>query len=229
MPSARTRRSEDRTVIERLVSAADAALRTNSVEEVTIDAVAAAAGVSRATAFRHLGKRDDMLVAVALKRGAGYARECTDQMALHTGTFAQLEAAFLYLARTIPTDTVITELMSVRTAADLDTDLHDVSTAILGPALKRGQTAGDVRSDVPVTDLVTWTVEQVYLTMQQLDQTDRAISDRVHRFVVPALAPQARDVLVQLDQIATLSTALASAQQALTVLRNGVPSAPTRA
>jgi AcrR family transcriptional regulator len=225
MPSAEVGPTEEPTIFDRLVRAADAALSRSSVEDVTIDAVAAAAGLSRATAFRQLGKRDDMVAAVALMRSTDYARACIDGMNRYPGTFEQIEEAFRFLARKIPTDPVIRAFLATRTAAGFDSDVHDLATATLGPALERGRLVGEIRTDVPMTDIITWTVEQLYLAMQQTDRSDKAIGERVRSFLTPALAPRLRadDALrLRLDVV---SAALDEARQALTVLRDGLTSA----
>src|SRR5262245_7197879 len=115
MPHAPLSFESEAGVRARLVQAADSVITTRGIDSTTIDAVALAAGVSRATAFRHLGKREDMIVAVGVRRAATYGRECTTRMNVYQNALAQLEIAFQYLARAIPDDDVMKELLTLRT------------------------------------------------------------------------------------------------------------------
>jgi AcrR family transcriptional regulator len=210
------------SLVAPLVRVADLALRTGSVDSVTIDTVAAQAGVSRATAFRQLGRRDDMIVAVALLRAGEYTKVCIEEMDREFGTFAKIEAGFLYLVQVLPADPVMNELLVIRTAAELDVDAHDLATALLGPVFERGRLDGQVRVDVPMSDIVTWTLEQLYLAMQQRDRSEEVIRKRVRAFLTPALSVRGRPddaVRAHADKVAA---ALESAQRALDVLRRGV-------
>ncbi|WP_140694344.1 TetR/AcrR family transcriptional regulator [Mycolicibacterium hodleri] len=228
MPSEETRDDES-SVVDRLVRAADAELGRDDLQTVTIDVVAAAAGISRATAFRHLGRREDMIVAVALRRAASYAEACVNEINGHSGTFAQLEVAFLYLVRELPNDPVIRELLVIRTAAELDSEAHELVTSTLGPVYERGRRAGQIRIDVPIGDIITWTVEQLYLAMQQRDHSERAIRKRVQGFLAPALSMQgggdAASALVQ-ARIDVVCATLDEARQALSTLRDGPTPSP---
>ena len=205
------------SVVDRLVSAADAALLEVDIEAVTIQAVAVAAGVSRATAFRHMGTREDMIVAVGLLRAARYARSCTDEMELRTTVLDKIEAAFLHLARELPADPVMRALFMVQTATDIGDEASELTMATLGPVIEHGRSIGVIRSDVSTERVMSWIVEQLYLAMQQPDHTDDAARERVRLFLIPALRPDRTagttpdDWVSRLDEVsAALSRAVAS-------------------
>jgi len=178
-------------VRDRLISAADAALRNGRVDAVTVEAVAQAAGISRATAFRQLGKRDDMIVAVGVRRGADYARRCAVEMAGEATASEKLQAAFQFLVRELPEDPVMRAVVTVRTAADLTADVHDLLIETFGPVIESGRLSGEIRSDVPAEQVMRWIVEQLYLAIQQPDRDADAVRDRLRLFVLPALVPNA--------------------------------------
>jgi AcrR family transcriptional regulator len=214
---------DELSLVAPLVRVADLALRAGSIDSVTIDTVAAQAGVSRATAFRQLGRRDDMIVAVALLRASEYTRVCIDEMKREFGTFDKIEAGFRYFVRVIPADPVMHELLVIRTADELDVEVHDIATATLGPVFERGRLEGQVRMDVALTDIITWTVEQLYLAMQQRDRSEEAIRKRVRTFLAPALSVREQPDAALQARADRVSVALQSAQQALDVLRSGLP------
>jgi AcrR family transcriptional regulator len=183
------RATKERSVLDRLVSAADAALLDVDIDAVTIQAVALAAGVSRATAFRQLGTREDMIVAVAMLRAARYARSCVAEMHHYTSVFDMIEIAFLYLARELPADPVMRALFMVQTAADIGDEAGELATATLGPVIEQGRSCGVIRTDVSAERVMSWIVEQLYLAIQQPDRADDAVRERVRLFLIPALTP----------------------------------------
>ena len=224
-------RDQRATVRDRLIRAADLALRRYGVDQVSIDAVAAAAGVSRATAFRQLGGRDQMIIAVALSRSHRFARECSAVMARYVGAFAKLEAAFVYLVGELPSDPIIRELFALTPGGDFGPEAHAIAAATFGPAIEAGRAAGEVRHDVPTDEMVRWTVEQLYLAVLQTDRTDAAVIRRVRAFLAPALGAH-RDSEFSgsaLSRIQSMDFALGQAREALTALRNLASAEPADA
>lgn len=211
--------------MDRLVRAADLALQRDGIDGVSIDAVAADAGVSRATAFRHLGKRDQMIVAVTLLRSRRFARECTLEMTRQAGAFAKLEAAFIYLVRELPNDPVVRELFAMRSPDDLGPGTHEQAVATLGPVVENGRAAGEIRTDISVDQIVDWTVEQLYLAVQQADRSEAAAIYRVRTFLAPALGAGPEHVVSGnvRSRIETLESAVKQTVQSLAALRSELP------
>lgn len=210
------------TVRDRLIAAADATLRSDGVDAVTVEAVAQAAGISRATAFRQLGKREDMIVAVGVRRAAAYARQCAIEMSNAATALEQLQAAFQFLVRELPDDPIMRAVISVRTAADLTIDVHELLTETFGPVIERGRLSGEVRTDVDVERVMRWIVEQLYLALQQPDRDMAAVRDRLRLFVFPALAPSAAASVTSVTvraHVDALSAALGDAARAVGALR----------
>jgi AcrR family transcriptional regulator len=199
----------------RLVQAADSVISTGGIDSASIDAVALAAGVSRATAFRQLGKREDMIVAVGVLRAATYARECVALMGAHRTAFTQLESAFQYLVRTIPDDPVMNEVLALRTADELRADVREASLAILEPPIELGRQQGQIRSDLETERLVHWIIEQLYLALQQRDRSEESVRARVYDFIAPALAggPATHTSAATARTAEQLSSALAEVTQ----------------
>jgi AcrR family transcriptional regulator len=217
--------AEPDSVRDRLIRAADVWLHRHRVDQLSIGAVAAAAGVSRATAFRKLGGRDQLVVAVALARGDRFARECSAEMAARVGAFAKLEAAFLYLVRELPNDPIIRELFALRSPDDLGPEADAIATATLGNVVEAAQAAGELRDDVPASEIVHWTVEQLYLAVLQADRSPAAVIKRVRTFLTPALSARRDHELsgsIQ-SRIQSLEFALEHAREALSALQGLLP------
>ena len=210
------------TVRGRLIHAADVALQRYGPDQVSIEAVAAAAGVSRATAFRQLGGRDQMIIAVALSRSHRFARECSAVMARHVGAFAKLEAAFIYLVAELPNDPIIRELFVLTPGGDFVPEAHAIATATLGPAIEAGRAAGEVRDDMSTDEMVRWIAEQLYLAVLHTDRSDGAVTRRVRAFLTPALgAHRDRELSGRvLSRIESIDFALEQARAALKALRD---------
>lgn len=216
---------------DRLIRTADGWLRRHGVEELSIEAIAAAAHVSRATAFRKLGGRDQLVIAVALARSDSFTRECAAEMARHVGTFAKLEAAFLYLVRELPNDPIVRELFALKPAGDFGPEAEAIANATLGPAIEAGRAAGEVRDDVPIDEIVRWTVEQLYLAVVQTDRSPAAVVKRVRTYLTPALSAHGADRLSGSlrSRVDSLDFALEQAREALAALRQAARSPATTA
>jgi AcrR family transcriptional regulator len=217
--------AEPDSVRDRLIRAGDEWLHRHGVGQLSIGAVAEAAGVSRATAFRKLGGRDQLVVAIALARGDRFARECSAQMAARVGAFAKLEAAFLYLVGELPNDPIIRELFALRSPDDLGPEADALATATLGTVIEAGQAAGEVRDDMPTSDIVHWTVEQLYLAVVQADRSPAAVVKRVRTFLTPALSARRDHELSGSihSRIQSLEFALEHAREALSALQGLLP------
>jgi AcrR family transcriptional regulator len=211
---------------DRLIRAADVWLRHHGVDQLSIEAVAAAARVSRATAFRKLGGRDQLVVAVALARSDRFTSECATEMARHVGAFAKLEAAFLYLVRELPNDPIIREAFAIKAVGDFGPEADAIANATLGPAIEAGRAAGEVRDDVPIDEIVRWTVEQLYLAVSQTDRSPAALIKRVRTYLTPALSAHRADQVSGSirSRIDSLEHALESARVALLALQEAARS-----
>ncbi|NDJ87927.1 TetR/AcrR family transcriptional regulator [Mycolicibacter kumamotonensis] len=184
-------RPEDGTVRGRLILAADAEVAEHGIAAVQMEAIARRAGVSRATAFRQLGSISEVLVQVALLRARRHVAAVDALMAKRTGTFAKLEAALIYTARELPTDPSIAALIAQHSASVHDPRVHGVAMGVISPVLEEGRRDGEVRTDLPISELVDFLVEQTYLAAEELDRSTDVVRRRFRHFVVPGL--EARD------------------------------------
>jgi len=215
-------------VRDRLIDAADKMLRRVGVDQVTVEMVAEAAGVARSTAFRHFGGRDQMITAVGLSRSRSFASECRLMMDQREGTFAKLEAAFVYLADALAHDAIMREMFVLTTAADFGPEALAIANTTLGPTIEAGRTAGDMRRDVSTDEVVRWIVEQLYLTIMQSDRSEDSATRRFRGFMTPALSSHDRGDLpgaVQ-SRLETVDSALARACEAASALREAFSERP---
>jgi AcrR family transcriptional regulator len=165
------------------------ALSLENVSEVSIDTVAHAAGVSRASAYRHFGDRDGLLFRAAMELTRQHARVVMGALAPGTTVLAKVEEAFAYSARQARVDKVLRLLLMTRRPQEIDDATRALSLEIMGPVYQQGQLDGEVRCDLSVADIISWLSEQRQV-MGRL-QLDEAQARRwVRNFIAPVLAPQ---------------------------------------
>jgi AcrR family transcriptional regulator len=180
--------SDDGTVKDRLIKAADAEIASRGVNAVQMEVVAKIAGVSRATAFRQLGSVSEMLLQVALLRARRHMTAVEALMATKTGVFAKLEAALVYTARELPSDPSIAALIAQHSESVHDPRVHQVAVESVGPVLDEGQRSGQVRTDLEIGEMVDFLVEQSYLAAEEIDRSEDEVRRRFRHFVIPGLA-----------------------------------------
>lgn len=180
--------SDDGTVKDRLIRAADTEIAARGINAVQMELVAKVAGVSRATAFRQLGSVSEMLVQVALLRARRHVAAVEGIMAAKTGVFAKLEAALVYTARELPSDPSISALIAQHSASVHDPRVHRVALDAMGPVLLEGQHSGQVRTDLDIDEMVDFLVEQTYLAAEEITRSDDETRRRFRHFVIPGLA-----------------------------------------
>ena len=179
---------DDGTVKDRLIRAADAEIAARGINAVQMEVVAKIAGVSRATAFRQLGSVSEMLVQVALLRARRHVASVESIMSAKTGVFAKLEAALVYTARELPSDPSISALIAQHSATVHDPRVHQVAVDAMGPVLEGGQRSGEVRTDIGISEMVDFLVEQTYLAAEEITRSDDETRRRFRHFVIPGLA-----------------------------------------
>jgi AcrR family transcriptional regulator len=167
-------------------------LRTISAEEldsVSVEAVAQAAGVSRATAYRHFGDREGLLFHAAMELTRRHAEVVADLVAGLPTLAAKVEEALAYMAAQIKVDRMLHMLLTSHRSPEIGRALHQLSQQIMGPAYQAAQRDGQIRNDVSVDELLRWIAEQRQVMIGlRLSEADARVW--VRAFVLPALRPQ---------------------------------------
>ncbi|MDT5322509.1 MAG: hypothetical protein QOD88_5031 [Mycobacterium sp.] len=188
MIAADTTSSDDGTVKDRLIRAADAEIAARGINAVQMEVVAKSAGVSRATAFRQLGSVSEMLVQVALLRARRHVAAVGSIMAAKTGVFSKLEAAMVYTTRELPTDPSISALIAQHSESVHNPRVHQVAVDAVSHVLIEGQRSGQVRAVIEIDEMVDFLVEQTYLAAEEIDRSEDEVRRRFRHFIIPALA-----------------------------------------
>ena len=206
----------DHAVVEVLNS------RSSTLNDLTIDVVARAAGVSRATAYRHLGTREELRFRAATMLAQTHVQRCVDLLDQSHGAPAKIEEAFAYTARESARDPLLQVLLleSTRTTG-IDDAIRSLSDQSTAPVIATGQVNGEIRSDLSVDAIISWLVEQIHV-MLRLGHDDVSARTWVRTFVLPSLLPSAMDGGVPAEvraRLALVAERVRELDEAVTAMR----------
>lgn len=136
------------TVRDRLITAADEELGEHSSLTGRFDAVARRAGVSRATAYRHLGSVAELLTQVRIRRSQKHIAAMYEVMSRETTAMDKLAAAMVYGARELPNEPIVLDLIARNTGTIVDPEVHQLVVDLTGSLIEQGQRSGEIRTDI---------------------------------------------------------------------------------
>ncbi len=168
---------------DRLLDAAEQCLARWGPAKTTLADIAAEAGVSRTTVYRHLGSRTDLLVAMTLRRMERGQRTVDELFA--DLPFAERLAELLLRGRDW-----VRSLDQPELARQFATDpaLVEASRRNYRAWLGRVAARGELRSDVELDELVEWVVF-IRAAIWSDTVSDRdALRGLLVRFAAPAIA-----------------------------------------
>lgn len=179
---------------ERLIDAAEACFGRQGVARTTIDDVAREAQVSRATVYRHVRDRDDLVLA-ALGREA---RRFAERMGLHRDRPLEdaIVEGIVFAVREVPNEPALAVLMRPDAATALPGAwplLYEHSLGVLGPLVDRARARGGIRDDLPTEEVVEWVLRTVLSLLAMpgpVERDDDQLRAFLRRFLlVGLLAP----------------------------------------
>jgi AcrR family transcriptional regulator len=177
-----SRRADARRNRERIVAAAVTVFATSGLE-ATIPAVAAAAGVGKASVYRNFPTKADLVAAVVASEGAAVA-EAVTAMARQTPPQDDLGRAVSTLYAALGDNSLLADaLADGGTGAVFDALLDGLWTLV-----EHGKVAGSVRGDLTRTDLTVVLCGAVR-QLRVMDVREPAGWQRAATLVVRAFAP----------------------------------------
>lgn len=174
----------DRALLECLSEFAD-----EDFDQLRVEVVAASAGVSRATAYRHYGGREGMVsraTTLLTQRHAQAAAEILDRIPTVAG---RVEEGFAYAAREIRNDRMLGLLLRSRPSAGIEGVLRSVGQGIGGESMRAGRLNGQLRNDLTSEEIVDWILAQHHVAAR-LGLDEQAAREWACRFVLPAIQPR---------------------------------------
>ena len=185
---------------DRLIAAADACIERYGTAKTTLDDVAAAANVSRATVYRYFANREELVLAVMLRElKRSYERslhEFVDHVTDPAGAAAAIVDAAAYLLATIRANPKLQEFLAPGPRTALTT-VSGASAAFFGavaddlrPYLESARENGVLRADMPLDDVSEWIVRTI-LSLLTIPgphaRTPAQERELLSAFLVPAL------------------------------------------
>jgi AcrR family transcriptional regulator len=175
----------------------------NDLDDVSIDGLALAAGVSRATAYRYFGDREAMLFRAAVALTHRHSQIALPALLKASTVAAHIEEGLVYAVREMPRDKLLRLVLTGGPSNAIDGVMRDLGMTLSGDRLRSGQLDGQVRDDVSIEDLVAWIIEQQHVMFRrQLDEAAARLWFR--RFMLPAIRPQKPEVGLAIDVAPTL-------------------------
>jgi AcrR family transcriptional regulator len=177
----------------RLLDAA-AELLTRDGLDVSMEAIAARAGVTRMTLYRQLGTRDDVLVAVLLDQSVAVGRRLAEILDDTTTPFAdRIVEAIVHIVMTVRSSAALTFFVESMTPTQVERlDREELFLgqvwAFLLPYFEAEGEKGNLRAD-PV-QAVDWTLRQILLQLVVRGRSTgsaKGLSEELRLFFVPSV------------------------------------------
>lgn len=158
-------------------------------EALSMDAVAQASGVSRASAYRIFAGVREMVAALTELQSAHHVAAVLAGAERESDAVAKLEAIAVYTVTTAREDPRMLVLMpQVGMAADAA--VRRMAAEVSDPIIAAGQEAGCIRDDVTPAQISGWLLDSFVGGTAYRRMTDAEARDFFRTFFVPALLPR---------------------------------------
>jgi AcrR family transcriptional regulator len=149
-------------VRERLLDAAEECLQQFGPQKTSMEDVARAAGMSRATVYRYFENRDALLLGVASRQAANLAADAMSYLARFDNISDWLVEGLLYTLRELPKRPVFASLVTSldsRSGTTLflgSNAMVEIGVNVLQPMFDMAKGQGVVREDLDLHLLIEW-------------------------------------------------------------------------
>lgn len=178
-----------------IVAAAETCFRRYGLAKTTMEDVAKAASMSRATVYRHFSDRDALIAEVVVR----HARQAMEPTRAYLGKFRKvadkLVEGVLYNVRLGLGDPVMEHLNALGFSGRfLGTEgiAVQLTYELWEPVLSKAQEKGQLRADLDLHDAAAWLAQVTWMLVSQHPGApeDRDAQERLlHTFLVPAFLP----------------------------------------
>ena len=188
--------TKTKPVRERLLDAAEGCLEQFGPQKTSMEDVARAAGMSRATVYRYFENRDALLLGVASRQASSLASEAINYLAQFNTISDWLVEGLLYTLRELPSRPVFASLVTSldsRASGSLllgSTGLVQIGVNVLQPMFANAKEQGLLRDDVDPEMLVEWLLRVLwtYLNAPSQVATDEEGMRKLFRMMlIPAV------------------------------------------
>lgn len=178
----------------RLLDAAEASFSKYGVLKTTVEDVASAANVSRATVYRYFSDRDELILGVLLRQ----ANRFLDRLRAQIESEPQFDKAIvngvLFTVMSVRADEHLAllfapEVVGVTTAvAGASEAMFQLTTEFLRPFFEAARKSGSLRSDIDLEEAAEWTL-RIVLSLLTVEGPHKRKPFQEKRFLASFLVP----------------------------------------
>ena len=189
---------------ERWLDAAESCYTRFGPAKTTVEDVAQAAGVSRATLYRHFKSRDELLLAVVVREAARLAAEAEVLLQRFDDVGSWIVEGMLLCLREIPRRPLLAMLFApeeVGSASRLvltSERLLEIGADILRPMFEPARRRGLLRESVEIEALIEWVLRILvsYLTVpSHLARSEPELRHLLRVMILPAVLKRSAALL----------------------------------
>jgi len=187
-------------VRERWLDAAESCYTRFGPAKTTVEDVARAAGVSRATLYRHFRTRDRLLRAVIVREAGRLAAEAEQELRRFDDVGSWIVEGMLFCLREIPRRPLLAMLFApeevgvVSRLVLTSERLLEIGAGILRPMFEPARRRGLLRESVRLEALIEWVLRILlsYLTVpSHLGRSDAELRHLLRVMILPAVLESA--------------------------------------
>ncbi len=181
-------------------------------ETVSLESVAAAAGISRATAYRAVSGIPDLLASTFAAHATDHVAELNRRINSTENTLDALEVVVTYTVESLQNDPVMAVLFPTVGMPPHDL-IYKLASDTVRPIVVRGQERGEIRSDTDAMDTTAWLFDCFARGLKDRNMSQEEARRMYRTYFVPALRPT-----VTSAEPARSSAAAAHLREALNLL-----------
>lgn len=188
---------------QRLIDSAESCFQRYGVVKTTVEDVAAAAKVSRATVYRYFADRDELILGVLLREAGRFLDRLTAEINREPEFDRAVVNGVLFTVDAVRADENLALLFAPE-AIGITTSIAGASDALfkltaefLRPFFEAARDSGQLRPDVDLDEAAEWTLRAVLSMLTVQGPVERKLAEQkrfLMTFLVPALVanPSAR-------------------------------------
>jgi AcrR family transcriptional regulator len=160
--------TKTKPVRERLLDSAEGCLEQFGPQKTSMEDVARAAGMSRATVYRYFENRDALLLGVASRQASALASEAISYLSRFNTISDWLVEGLLFTLREMPNRPVFASLVTSldsRASGSLllgSTGLVQIGVNVLQPMFANAEAQGLLRDDIDPEMLIEWLLRMLW-------------------------------------------------------------------
>ena len=194
--AARADNNKTKPVRERLLDAAEGCLEQFGPQKTSMEDVARAAGMSRATVYRYFENRDELLLGVASRQASALAAEAITYLQQYSAISDWLVEGLLFTLREIPNRPVFASLVASldsRSSGSLllgSTGLIQIGVNVLGPVFSNAKEQGLLRDEIEPEMLIEWLLRMLWTYLNapsQVARDEEGMRKLLRMMLIPAV------------------------------------------